>query len=266
MICRGDIVKKGNKFEDFYFDKENKVLPLQIVVDHANTRDKSFTHYRDHMYCGECRKAKLNLSQRNSGQSSYLYAYDDDSHDANCTLKREPASKKVTKKHFEILKASNQIDSFLHSILVEEIKKYIDSNAKVEFSTSSPTPKSNPYIIKSKTLSRTKAKRLPRKLLNNEFNQQRDSDIIYAFYGKVKLEVKTGVSKAGSTFHRLFIKVKRSNVWVDRAYIFREEGLDVVDIDKEYFLVVAGSLDPKYKGKINLVNDDQSAIKYIEAK
>ena len=258
-------MKKDNKFQEFYFDKEDRLLPLQVIVDYANLRDKSFTYYRGHMFCGECRKAKLNFTQRNSGNSSYLNAYDSDTHDPNCTLKYEGASKKESEEFYKEMKNLNQVNSFLHSVLVLEMKKDIDSNHK-DSSISFSTHKTNPYIIKTKTNSGSRTKRLPRKLLTNELNQQRDSDLIYVFYGKVKLELRTGLSKTGSTFHRLFIKVKRNNIWVDRAYIFIKESLDVVDVDKEYYLVVAGSLDPKYKGKINLVNNDQSALIFTEVK
>lgn len=257
---------ENNKFQEFYFVKEQRLLPLQVIVDYANHRDKSFTYYRGQMRCGECREAELNLTQRNSGNSSYLSAYDNNSHDPNCTLKHKDATKKELVDFYEEMKDSKKIKSFLHSILVKEKKRDIDSKNNEKYISSPLTLETNPYIIITKTRSGTRTKRLPRKLLTNEFNQQRDCDLIYVFYGKVKLEVRAGLSKTGSTFHRLFIKVKRNNVWVDRAYIFRNKGLDVVDLDKEYYLVTAGSLDPKYKGKINLVNDDQSAIKYIEAK
>lgn len=256
---------ENNKFQEFYFKTEDRLLPLQVIVDYTKYRDKSFTYYRGHMYCGECRKAKLNFTQRNSGNSSYLNAYDNDSHDPNCTLKYEGASKKESEKFFEEMKNSSQVNSFLHSVLVLEMKKDIDSNY-IDSSITSSTIETSPYIIKTKTHSVTRTKRLPRKLLTNEFNHQKDSDLIYVFYGKVRLEVRTGVSKTGSVFNRLFIKVKKNNVWIDRAYIFRDIGLDVVDVDKEYYLVVAGNLDSKYKRKINLVNDDSSAIEYIEAK
>lgn len=258
-------MKKDNKFQEFYFDKEDRLLPLQVIVDYANLRDKSFTYYRGHMYCGECRMAELNFTQRNSGNSSYLNAFDNDSHDPNCTLKYEGATKKEVINFYKEMKDSNKVKSFLHSILVREKKKDIDSNNNDNHTFSPLTLETNPYVIKTKTNSGTRTKRLPRKLLNNEFNQQKDSDLIYAFYGKVKLEVKTKISKKDFTYHKLFIKVKKNDEWINRATIYRHDTFDIVNPEKEYFLVVAGSLDPKYKGQINILNEDQSVLEYIEA-
>ncbi|WP_215113432.1 hypothetical protein [Exiguobacterium sp. s63] len=256
---------ENNKFQEFYFKTEDRLLPLQVIVDYTKYRDKSFTYYRGEMYCGECREAKLNFTQRNSGNSSYLNAYDNNSHDPNCTLKYDDATKKEFIGVYKEMKDSKKIESFLHSILVQEIKKHIDSKNNEKSTLSPSTLATNPYIIKTKTNSGTRTKRLPRKLLTNEFNQQRDSDSIYVFYGKVRLEVKTKISKKDFTYHILFIKVKKDEKWINRATVYRHNKLDIVDPEKEYHLVVLGSLDSKYKGQINLLKKDQSVLEYIEA-
>lgn len=255
-------MSKNNKHEEFYFDTTGEILPLQVVVDYANTKDKAFTYYRGHMYCSECRKARLNLTQPTSGAASYLSTYKREPHEKNCILEVESASKKVSEKHFRNMD-DKQITSLLDTMLLKELKKEVDSKNK-QNRTATSFKGDDPYLIKSRTSTASNTKRLPKKLLSNNLSYQSNADLIYVFYGKVKLNVKNRISSNNYPYNDLMISIKKDNRWIEVAKVYRNQIVDLVDPNKEYHIVLIGSLDSKYDKQINLVCNKSSAIRFIE--
>lgn len=257
-------IKKLNH-EEFFFKKENKTLPLYMVADYAKRNEGDYEYYRGHMFCAECKKARLNLIQLKSGKVSYLRQYPNEEHEEDCLLQTPPVLREDVEKIFKSV-SKVKIQNLLHSMLVEEIKKNNGKGLEVERKTATKIT-TNPFIIKRKTNHGSKANRLSKKLFSNDLKYQEDKDFIYAFYGKVKLEVEEKVSKQGKPYNKLYIKVKKDSDWIKVASVYRDKAIiDAIHSDKEYYLVVVGSLDPNWEGQINLINKDQSALRYIEAK
>jgi len=254
----------GTKHEEFYFDKTGEVLTLSELIECIKT-DKTFSRYRNSMYCAECRKPKLNLTQP-VDRAPYLSTYKNDPHDQNCILEVKPITKKVAEKHFDLMKDDNEIKSLINQLLTKELKRAIDAKDKQKNPVSSLNLK-DPHIIKVKTSKSVQKKRLPKKLLTNDLSYETNGDSIYVFYGKVKLQVEHKIANKNHayTYNILHISVKKREDWTRVARVYRKQIVDQVDPDKEYHIALIGSLSKEFAKDIRLVNKNMNAIEFVEA-
>ena len=255
-------MKTKNKHEEFYFDKTGKNIPFNELVEYIKT-DKTYSYYRNSMYCAECRKPKLNLTQP-IDRAPYLSKQKFDPHDRNCILEVEPITRKVAEKHFNSID-DKEIESLISQILIKELKKTEDAKNKQNNLVVSKNV-DDPRIIKTKASKSVQKKRLPYKLLTNDLSYKVNGDSIYVFHGRVKLQVenKISVKNPKFTFNILHISVKKYGSWLRVARVYRKQIIDNVDPNKEYYIALIGSLNQKYAKDIELVNEKMSAIEFVE--
>ncbi|WP_286030673.1 hypothetical protein [Helicobacter pullorum] len=244
------------KCDRFYSKNKNKFA----TIDECSVESEHILeHYSNDMFCPECRAAELYFVSNTN--TPHLRTKRNALHNPNCYYNYKVASNEVVQDFINSL-TDKQIQNKLDSIM-----RYLCSQDKSLIAPQENSANTNPLSIKlpSKQTKRT-IRVLKRKSLNSLFSLE-DTDNLYAFYGKVVLNMFVGYKE-----DKKFAYVKLSINDKIRFQINVSKNIpNDIDNGKMYDIVIIGNINkPKQDEifsppfKIKLLKP--SCLKYVKHK
>lgn len=248
------------KFEEFFYQLDNRIHSFEEVDEVYNSVDSSLSDYMDYMLCPECKKAQLTYRHGSDGRKGFLAKIPSASHEEWCTYNYDEAKKEVVEKYIKSL-SPEQVTGRLETAINLLIREQNNSTVVVE------ADKENlkkTFLIPQNN-SKSTYKSIPRKKLNAWFERSELEGKAILFYGKVKLKVKTMVSKNNWEYHMLDIYTKRRKdaEWCYKVSVYRGRTVDKISEDNEYAIALIGYLEYEY-GYMQLKLLNPFAIKIEE--
>lgn len=268
VIPRGGkkLMTNKKKFEDFYYNSEcsseRKICPIEEISNYIE-KNNDYNVYDGHMFCPECRQAELAYVHETTRHRAFLRTKPSTSHMEGCSYNYEYAKKKQIEEFVESLD-DNQIRDRLNSAL-NMLNR--DTNPSRTFDQSRNIGNSiedNPFLIQRTGSTNSNPTAIRRKRLSTYIDKKLGTHL-YLFYGDVRIEVESKLSKNNNSYYRLTIKAQnKQQEWTYRTNIMQyklpEQSIDPNDT---YQIAFIGTYNKKYKN-IDLINNN--AISYRQKK
>lgn len=245
--------KKPKSFEECYFVTLNdNISVVQIEYDVSQSRE-NISKYQGNIFCPECQQARLSFVSKTSKRKAHLKAIDKDEH-KNCSYFYEYATKEQTTKYLNELtneQIKDKMNAMMNMLCKKDIVSLLDAPQEISNNT-------NPMLIKSADKNGDYLyKAIRRKSLQGWL--EADSEQLYVFYGKVKLNAKNAMGKNGEFYIMNICVENRDGSWNKKVSISSNEDFSDIDESKIYRMVIIGKLDTQYM-KINLYR--KNSFKY----
>lgn len=257
-MFKGGIMPSNRTFEEFYYLKDNKILPISSIEDEFHKNNNlNIGIFENNIFCPECYQAKLTFVQKGR-RRCHLKKIKSSNHLEGCSYKYEYISNRGIKNYINHM-SNEQVEDKLNSIMrylfstKKEIEERINNNLK---------PTENPILIEQRSQQNSyKYAAIRRKSLNSYIDLSM-KDNIYIFYGKVKLKILEKTSRQENKYHLLEIYTLNKGEWTLKTNIYLGHTKDIIDEDKIYNIVFIANVS-EYDGKWQLKLIRNNAIKYV---
>lgn len=245
--------KTPKTFEECYFLTSRSNISVKKIEYDISENRENISKYQENIFCPECQHARLSFVSKTSKRKAHLRAINKYEHQ-NCSYFYEYATREQITKYLNEL-TDEQIKDKMNAIMNMLCKRDMVSSLDKPQEISNDT---NPMLIKSAdNNSNYLYKAIRIKSLQGWLEV--DSDQLYIFYGKVKLNTKKIMGKNGEFYVMNICVENRHGSWNKKVSISSNEDFSNIDESKIYRMVVIGKLDTQYM-KINLYR--KNSFKY----
>ena len=248
-------------FSEFYSKKKNDVY----YIDDAILDSKAENIFRNDMFCPECKQAQLILVAKTSKHRAYLKRIPSASHKQECSYNYEYATKKVIQEYVNSLsnaELQDKVDALMRTLCKPKLVHDYFSSTNVHNNNTGVSP----MVIPSSKNHLNSLKALRRKKIGT-YIERSEEGILYAFYGKVHLQIHC-VEKENLVSNQKYkiyflniLALNSSKEWKKRASFYLGTNPLTIDENSLYYIVFIGC--PQFKNNYpNIVLVNKNAFKY----
>lgn len=193
------------KFEGIYYDIDKNICDVEIISKLYKNNQKAYNDtYYGHMYCPECKIAKLQF--RPNAKTPHLKTMEKFPHDDECSYNYEPASSKKVTEYYTDESNSDDIN--------RKLKGCIDLLLKGTGGSTSTTTLGGTGVKKGTKGVFTfedggSRLRIRRKNITRNLNESEDYNIPILFYGRVQLKWEAKYKDTGISYLMLYSENKK---------------------------------------------------------
>lgn len=248
-------------FNEFYSKQKNDVYHIDdAILD--STAENTF---RNDMFCPECKQAQLTLVAKTSKHRAYLKRIPSSSHKQGCSYNYEYATRKAIQEYVDSLsntELQDKLDSIMRLLCKPKLIHDCFSATNVHDSNKGVSP----MVIRSSKNHFNSLKALRKKKIGT-YIEQSEEGILYAFYGKVHLQIHcvekedTALNQKYKIYFLNILALSSKKEWKKRASFYLGGNPLTIDDNALYYIVFIGY--PQFKNNYpNIMLVNKNAFRY----